>query len=119
MTSASPRNKRLGLLGASLAVAALGLTACGGSSGGAKKAAGSPSPSPSATMAPGAMFSVANVPGLGDVVVDARGRTVVQDNGPGQANGQGIRSFGGTWYALTAAGDPVMSASSPSPSSGG
>ena len=31
------------------------------------------------------------------------------DSGPGQSNGQGIKSFGGTWYALNAAGDPVTS----------
>lgn len=34
------------------------------------------------------------------------------DSGPGQANGEGIKSFGGTWYALTASGQPVMSSSS-------
>lgn len=31
------------------------------------------------------------------------------DSGPGQSHGQGITSFGGTWYALTASGDPVTS----------
>ena len=31
------------------------------------------------------------------------------DSGPGQSNGQGINSFGGTWYALTASGSPVTS----------
>jgi predicted lipoprotein with Yx(FWY)xxD motif len=29
------------------------------------------------------------------------------DTAPGQANGEGIKSFGGTWYALTADGEPV------------
>jgi predicted lipoprotein with Yx(FWY)xxD motif len=33
------------------------------------------------------------------------------DSGPGQANGQGIKSFGGTWYVLNAKGDPVTSSS--------
>ena len=33
------------------------------------------------------------------------------DPGPGQAKGQGIKSFGGTWYALNAAGKPVTSSS--------
>ncbi|GEM_PF-387658 len=33
------------------------------------------------------------------------------DGGPGQGKGQGIKSFGGTWYALTAAGDLVNSSS--------
>jgi predicted lipoprotein with Yx(FWY)xxD motif len=31
------------------------------------------------------------------------------DSGPGQSNGQGITSFGGTWYALMASGNPVTS----------
>jgi predicted lipoprotein with Yx(FWY)xxD motif len=31
------------------------------------------------------------------------------DSGPGQSNGQGIKSFGGTWYALSASGDLVKS----------
>jgi len=29
------------------------------------------------------------------------------DSGPGQAKGQGIKSFGGMWYALSSAGNPV------------
>jgi hypothetical protein len=29
------------------------------------------------------------------------------DGGPGQGKGQGIKSFGGTWYALSPAGTPV------------
>lgn len=31
------------------------------------------------------------------------------DSGTGQSKGQGIKSFGGTWYALTASGNPVTS----------
>lgn len=31
------------------------------------------------------------------------------DSGPGQANGQGLTSFGGTWYVLSPSGDPVTS----------
>jgi predicted lipoprotein with Yx(FWY)xxD motif len=34
------------------------------------------------------------------------------DTGPGQARGQGIVSFGGTWETLTPAGTPVTSTSS-------
>ena len=30
------------------------------------------------------------------------------DSAAGQANGEGIKSFGGTWYALSPAGTPVM-----------
>jgi hypothetical protein len=33
------------------------------------------------------------------------------DSGSGQANGQGIKSFGGTWYVLNASGNPVTSKS--------
>jgi predicted lipoprotein with Yx(FWY)xxD motif len=44
------------------------------------------------------------------------------DSGPGQAHGQGIQSFGGTWETLTVAGTPVTAAagsSSSTSSSGG
>lgn len=33
------------------------------------------------------------------------------DSDPGQAKGQGIKSFGGTWYVLNASGNPVTSSS--------
>lgn len=33
------------------------------------------------------------------------------DSGSGQANGQGIKSFGGTWYVLDPSGKPVTSSS--------
>ncbi len=32
------------------------------------------------------------------------------DSGPGQANGQGIQSFGGTWYVLNPSGNPITAA---------
>jgi len=35
------------------------------------------------------------------------------DKGPGQGKGQGITSFGGTWYALTPAGTPITTAAPP------
>lgn len=35
----------------------------------------------------------------------------VGDSGPGQAHGEGIQSFGGTWHAISASGDPVMAGS--------
>ena len=43
------------------------------------------------------------------------------DSGPGVAHGQGLTSFGGTWYVLDAAGNPVTSGhgASSSPSAGG
>jgi len=33
------------------------------------------------------------------------------DSGPGEANGQGMKSFGGTWYVLNASGTPVTTMS--------
>jgi predicted lipoprotein with Yx(FWY)xxD motif len=41
------------------------------------------------------------------------------DSGPGQAKGQGIKSFGGTWYVLDASGNPVTSTSGGSSGGGG
>lgn len=40
--------------------------------------------------------------------------TYALDHAPGEVTGQGIVSFGGTWYALSADGTPVKAASSPS-----
>ena len=42
--------------------------------------------------------------------------TFVQDSKPGDVTGQGVKSFGGTWYAVSPAGKPVTTAPS---SSGG
>lgn len=44
--------------------------------------------------------------------------TYTGDNGPGQANGEGITAFGGTWYALSTSGNPVTSGYSRSGSYG-
>jgi len=33
------------------------------------------------------------------------------DSGPAQSNGEGIKSFGGVWYALNPSGNPVKSSS--------
>src|ERR1700744_2120156 len=41
------------------------------------------------------------------------------DSGPGAAQGQGLTSFGGTWYVLNGSGNPVTSSSSGTTSSGG
>ena len=41
------------------------------------------------------------------------------DSGPGQAKGQRIKSFGGTWYVLSPSGNPVTSSSSGSNGGGG
>jgi predicted lipoprotein with Yx(FWY)xxD motif len=40
------------------------------------------------------------------------------DSSSGQAHGQGIQSFGGTWYALSPSGEPVTAAA-PTPKSAG
>jgi predicted lipoprotein with Yx(FWY)xxD motif len=41
------------------------------------------------------------------------------DSGPGQANGEGIKSFGGTWYVLNPSGNPITSKSGGSGGGGG
>jgi predicted lipoprotein with Yx(FWY)xxD motif len=41
------------------------------------------------------------------------------DSGPGMANGQGLTSFGGTWYVLNGSGIPVTSNPSRNAASGG
>jgi predicted lipoprotein with Yx(FWY)xxD motif len=44
--------------------------------------------------------------------------TYVGDTAGGQANGQGLKSFGGTWYAVSASGHLVKASSATTPSSG-
>ena len=41
------------------------------------------------------------------------------DSGAGQAKGEKIKSFGGTWYVLNASGNPVTSSSGGSGGGGG
>ena len=41
------------------------------------------------------------------------------DPGPGVAKGQGLTSFGGTWYVLNGSGNPVTSSQSGNASAGG
>ncbi|HET8751958.1 MAG TPA: hypothetical protein VFM43_05480 [Gaiellaceae bacterium] len=154
---------------------AAALAGCGG--GSSKPTTSTSAPGSAAT--PATQFSVANVSGVGNVVVDGKGRTVYiltsgdhtnvpctdasgctklwpdlplssgmsaakagsgldasllstkklsdgetyptyhgwlmyeysGDSASGQANGQGIKSFGGTWYVLNASGNPVTSGS--------
>jgi predicted lipoprotein with Yx(FWY)xxD motif len=43
--------------------------------------------------------------------------TYVGDHQPGDVSGEGVRTFGGTWYALSAAGTPVRQAAGSSASS--
>lgn len=53
----------------------------------------------------------------GDLYVTYRGwplYTYTGDHGPGQANGEAITAFGGTWYVLSATGNPVTSSYSQS-----
>jgi predicted lipoprotein with Yx(FWY)xxD motif len=43
--------------------------------------------------------------------------TFVQDQKAGDVNGEGVKTFGGTWYAISASGKPVTSGGSKSPTS--
>jgi predicted lipoprotein with Yx(FWY)xxD motif len=45
--------------------------------------------------------------------------TYIQDAKPGDVNGEGIKTFGGTWYAVSATGAPVMGTSSSGSSNSG
>jgi predicted lipoprotein with Yx(FWY)xxD motif len=45
--------------------------------------------------------------------------TFAGDSGPGAAKGQGLSSFGGTWYVLNGSGNPVTASPSGNASSGG
>jgi predicted lipoprotein with Yx(FWY)xxD motif len=63
-----------------------------------------------------AMLGKVNVSGEGKQVTYDRWPlyTYAGDSGPGQGHGEGIKSFGGTWYAVTPAGRPFTgSAGSP------
>jgi predicted lipoprotein with Yx(FWY)xxD motif len=44
--------------------------------------------------------------------------TYIQDQAPGDVTGEGVRSFGGVWYAISPTGQPVMSSGSGSSSGG-
>ena len=41
------------------------------------------------------------------------------DDSPGDVSGQGVKNFGGTWYVLSPAGEPIKSAPSSSDTGGG
>jgi predicted lipoprotein with Yx(FWY)xxD motif len=45
--------------------------------------------------------------------------TYVGDHGPGDTTGEGIRTFGGVWYAVSPSGQPVKAGSSAGSSSSG
>jgi predicted lipoprotein with Yx(FWY)xxD motif len=45
--------------------------------------------------------------------------TYVGDHAPGDTTGEGIRTFGGVWYAVSASGQPVKAASSAGSNSSG
>jgi predicted lipoprotein with Yx(FWY)xxD motif len=45
--------------------------------------------------------------------------TYIQDAKAGDVNGEGIKTFGGTWYAISASGKPVTGTSSSGSSSSG
>jgi len=41
--------------------------------------------------------------------------TFVKDTAPGQVTGEGVNTLGGTWYAVSPSGAPVMAAAAPPP----
>jgi predicted lipoprotein with Yx(FWY)xxD motif len=41
--------------------------------------------------------------------------TFVKDTAPGQVAGQGVKTFGGTWYAVSPSGSPVTTAAKSAP----
>jgi predicted lipoprotein with Yx(FWY)xxD motif len=41
--------------------------------------------------------------------------TFVKDTAPGQVAGEGVKTFGGTWYAVSPTGAPVTAAATPAP----
>jgi predicted lipoprotein with Yx(FWY)xxD motif len=45
--------------------------------------------------------------------------TFANDQAPGDVNGQGMQTFGGTWYVLSPAGQPIKAAPSSTDSGGG
>jgi predicted lipoprotein with Yx(FWY)xxD motif len=45
--------------------------------------------------------------------------TFAQDQKPGDVNGEGVKAYGGTWWAVSATGQPVKSPSSGSSKSSG
>lgn len=160
---------------------------CGGGSSSSAPTTGSVAGAHKTAAQPSAMFSTANVSGLGNVLVDGSGKTVyvltsssqknvpctdasgctalwpdlplpsgkssskagmgleasllgtkklsdgetyptydgwlmyeyTGDSGPAQSNGEGIKSFGGIWYAISPSGRLVKSSSGGSGGSGG
>ena len=45
--------------------------------------------------------------------------TFVKDQSPGDVNGEGKKSFGGTWYAVSPSGKPITATNSSAATSGG
>jgi predicted lipoprotein with Yx(FWY)xxD motif len=45
--------------------------------------------------------------------------TFVKDRAPGDIAGEGVKTFGGTWYAVSPSGKPVTAPATTSPSAGG
>jgi Secreted repeat of unknown function len=41
--------------------------------------------------------------------------TFVKDKTPGQVAGEGVKTFGGTWYAVSPSGTPVMAPAKSAP----
>ena len=41
--------------------------------------------------------------------------TFVKDKAPGQVAGEGVKTFGGTWYGVSPSGTPLMASAKPAP----
>jgi predicted lipoprotein with Yx(FWY)xxD motif len=78
---------------------------------------------PSGSSLPGVTAAVGRTttPG-GDAIATVGGwplSTFVKDGKPGDVTGEGVQSFGGTWYAVSPSGQPVKAGGSSSRPSGG
>ena len=72
---------------------------------------------------PGVTAKVSRTPSMGaGSMLTAAGwplYTFVKDQKPGDVSGQGVQSFGGTWYAVSPSGHPITTKASPSSSGTG
>lgn len=73
---------------------------------------------PSAPSGVSARFGLVATSGGEQLTVDGYpAYTFAGDSAAGQANGEGIKSFGGAWYALSLTGAPIANSSGGAPSS--
>ncbi len=72
---------------------------------------------PDVSQAPGVSAALATTKATsGALMLTAGGwplYTFIKDTAPGQVAGEGVNAFGGTWYAVSPSGEPVMAPPSP------